>query len=102
MAPAGATTKRQTLARLIEEQRPDLVIMLGDDRHDAAAFAAIHEARTRHGLEGLAVGVLSRASDPDGLARAADLVFAGTDVSTRFLTLLARERAAVRPNGERE
>ncbi len=93
LRPPGATTKRQTLERLIEEHRPDLVVMLGDDRNDIEAFAAIHEARAVDGLDGLAVGVLSQASDPEGLARASDVVFAGAYVSSRFLTLLARERS---------
>ena len=93
LRPRGATTKRQTLVRLIDEQRPDLVIMLGDDRHDASAFAAIHDARERDGLDGLAVGVLSPASDPVSLARSADIVFAGSYVSARFLSLLARQHA---------
>ena len=94
LRPPGAATKRQTLTRLIEAQRPDLVIMLGDDRNDAQAFTAIRHVRERDGTDGLAVGVLSRASDPIRLARAADVVFAGSYVSARFLTLLARERSS--------
>lgn len=90
--PRGATTKRRTVARLIERYRPDVVVMLGDDGNDARAFEAIAEARSNHGLASLAVGVLSRASDPLELARAADVVFAGAHVSASFLTLLARQR----------
>lgn len=90
--PPGATTKRRALARLIEEHRPELVVTLGDDRHDTAAFGVIGEARA-NGRDGLAVGVLSRASDPEELARASDVVFAGAHVSARFLTLLARQRS---------
>lgn len=90
--PPGATTKRRALARLVEEHQPELVVMLGDDRHDTAAFEVIREARGA-GRAGLAVGVLSRASDPNELARTADVVFAGAYVSARFLTLLARERS---------
>jgi trehalose-phosphatase len=93
LRPPGATTKRQTLERLIETHEPDVVVMLGDDRNDSAAFEAIHEARTAGRSEGLAVGVLSRASDPAALVRSADVVFAGPYVSARFLTLLARERS---------
>jgi trehalose 6-phosphate phosphatase len=93
LRPPGATTKRQVLERLIEEHRPELVVMLGDDRNDAHAFGAIREARERDGLEGLAVGVLSPASDRAQLGRVADVVFAGAYVSARFLALLARERS---------
>jgi trehalose-6-phosphatase len=92
LRPPGATTKRQALARLIEEHRPDLVVMLGDDRHDAAAFGAVRDARMADGTRGLAVGVLSRASDAVELERAADVVLAEADDSAGFLTLLARER----------
>ena len=45
------------------------------------------------GRDGLAIGVLSRASDPVQLERSADVVLPGTHVSARFLTLLARERS---------
>jgi trehalose 6-phosphate phosphatase len=91
--PPGATVKRQALARLITEHRPDLVVMLGDDRNDVEAFRAVHDARAMNGTAGLAVGVLSPASEPHELRRAADVVFAGAAVSARFLTLLARERS---------
>ncbi len=93
LRPPEATTKRQALERLIDERRPDLVVMLGDDRNDVAAFGAIHDARASDGVDGLAAGVLSRASDPAQLAQASDVVFAGAHVSARFLTLLARERS---------
>lgn len=93
LRPPGATTKRQALERLVTEYQPEAVVMLGDDRNDAAAFGAVRAARVADGVDGLAVGVLSRASDPDELARAADVVFAGAYVSARFLSLLARERS---------
>lgn len=93
LRPPGARTKRQTLERLIEEHQPDLAVMLGDDRNDTAAFEAIDDARANGLGAGLAVGVLSQASDPAELERAADVVFAGAYVSARFLTLMARERS---------
>lgn len=92
LRPPGATTKRLALARLIAEHRPQLAIMLGDDRNDTHAFGALHDARERHGLRALAVGVMSPASEPAGLAASADVVLAGAAVSARFLALLARER----------
>jgi trehalose 6-phosphate phosphatase len=93
MRPPGATTKRRALERLMAEHQPDLVVMLGDDHNDVRAFGAIREVRATNGTAGLAVGVLSRASDPAELERAADVVFPGAYVSARFLTLLARERS---------
>lgn len=91
--PPGATVKRQALERLIGEHQPDMVVMLGDDRNDVEAFRAVRDARAMNGTAGLAIGVLSPASEPRALARAADVVFAGAVVSARFLTLLARERS---------
>lgn len=93
LRPPGATTKRQALASLIAEHQPELVVMLGDDRNDVEAFGAVTEARAEDGLDGLAVGVFSPASDPYELVGSADVVFAGAYVSARFLTLLARERS---------
>jgi len=93
LRPRGATTKGVALARLIDEHQPGLVLMLGDDRHDAEAFDAVRVARRADGLEGLAVAVISPAADTGEMARRADLLFERADVTARFLTLLARERA---------
>lgn len=92
LRPPGATTKGLTLTRLIERHQPGLVVMLGDDRHDIAAFAALHAMRDTASFAGRSIGVLSPASDVPALARHADLVFSGADVTARFLVLLARER----------
>jgi len=78
--------------RLIDEQRPDTVLMLGDDAHDAAAFDVLRSARADGRIEGLAIAVVSPASDAAEMARRADLVFAQADVTARFLALLARVR----------
>ncbi len=92
LRPQGATTKGVALERLIEQHRPGLVLMLGDDRHDAEAFDAVRAARRASGLEGLAVAVVSPAGDTVEMALRADLVFAEADVTARFLSLLARAR----------
>lgn len=92
MRPHHATTKAQTLARLIESHRPDTVLVLGDDAHDAAAFDVLRAARRARRIEGLAIAVASPASDTAAVADHADLVFADADVTARFLTLLARAR----------
>jgi trehalose-phosphatase len=93
LRPPGATTKGVTLARLIEEHRPDTVLMLGDDRHDAAAFDVLRSARESGWLGGLAIAVVSPAADTAEMARRADLVFGQAEVTAHFLTMLARERA---------
>lgn len=97
LRPAGATTKGVALARLIEQHRPGLVLMLGDDRHDAEAFDTVRAVRDADGLEGLAVAVVSPAADTAEVARRADIIFAEADVTARFLGLLARERAPATP-----
>ena len=93
LRPPGATTKGVALARLIKQHQPGLVLMLGDDRHDAEAFDTVRAARRTDGLEGLAVAVVSPAADTAEMAGRADLVFADADVTARFLTLLSRVRS---------
>jgi len=93
LRPPGATTKGVALARLVEEHHPGLVLMFGDDRHDAEAFDTVRAARGANGIAGLAVAVVSPAADTAEMARRADVVFADADTTARFLTLLARERA---------
>ncbi len=93
LRPPGAMTKGLALAALIERHRPGLVLMLGDDRHDAEAFDIVRTARASGGLAGLAVAVVSPAGDPAEMADRADLLFADADVTARFLAGLARERA---------
>jgi trehalose-phosphatase len=93
LRPRGATTKGVALARLIADQQPGLVLMLGDDHHDAEAFDAVRVARRRDGREGLAVAVASPAADTIEMARRADVLFERADVTARFLTLLAGARA---------
>jgi trehalose-phosphatase len=105
LRPPGAMTKGPALAALIERHRPGLVLMLGDDRHDAEAFDIVRTARASGGLAGLAVAVVSPAGDPAEMADRADLLFADADVTARFLAGLARERARrslLRPTPETE
>jgi len=93
LRPRGAMTKGRALAALIERHRPGLVLMLGDDRHDAEAFDIVRRARAGGRLAGLAVAVVSPAGDPAEMADRADLLFADADACARFLAGLARERA---------
>jgi trehalose-phosphatase len=92
LRPPGATSKGVAVARLIEKHRPDTVLMLGDDRHDALAFDTVRRARASGRLDGLAMAVASPAAETAQIALRADLVFAAPDETARFLTLLARHR----------
>ena len=86
---------RKTLSRIPDEVGhwlEEVVIMLGDDRHDVRAFDALRATSAGGRTRGLAVGVLSPAADPAEVARRADVVLATSDEAARFLTLVARER----------
>ena len=95
LRPAGATTKGAALGRLIDEQRPAVTLMLGDDHHDAEAFDALHDARTDGRTDGLAIAVAGHAEVTRAVAPRADLVLAGPDDVARLLRLLARHLASV-------
>ncbi len=92
LRPHGATTKGGALARLIDGHRPDTVLMLGDDAHDALAFDVLRAVRDTGRIRGLAIAVVSPAGETTDMARRADLVLSGPDVTAGFLTLLARAR----------
>jgi trehalose 6-phosphate phosphatase len=94
LRPRGSATKRQTLARLIEQHRPEAVLMLGDDIHDAAAFGVLRAARVEGRSDALAIGVLSRASEAVALADHADVVLDGPVAAARLLARLVRARAS--------
>lgn len=92
LRPHGATTKGVALRRLIAELRPDVVLMFGDDRHDALAFDALRTAREDGTIRGLAAAVVSRAGSPEVAARA-DLLLATAKDTARFMTLLAQRQS---------
>ena len=94
LRPHGATTKGVALSRLIDQHRPEAVLMLGDDRHDALAFDALRAARADGAIRGLAIAVMSRADVTAEVAPRADLLLASAADTARFLALLARHRAA--------
>lgn len=93
LRPDGASTKRDALAGLIEDARPEAAIMLGDDRHDARAFDLLRERRATGRLEGLALAVAGHADVTAEVAPHADLVLASPDEAARFLGALARALA---------
>lgn len=92
LRPPGATTKALALTRLIDDLRPSAVLMLGDDRHDSAAFDALCSARTAGRIDGLAIAVDGPAALLDEVATHADLLLAGPDDVAVFLGLLAELR----------
>jgi trehalose-phosphatase len=93
LRPPGAPGKGETFRTLLDELRPAVAFMLGDDRTDVPAFQVLRSARGQGELEGAAIGVthVTRAhAETEGHV---DLVLASpSDVAT-FLGGLARALA---------
>jgi hypothetical protein len=90
LRPCGAAAKGETLAGLLDEFRPAVAFVLGDDRSDAEAFAALKAARGAGRVRGLALAVRSSGEELPEVAAAADLLLASTGDAVRFLSGLAR------------
>jgi trehalose-6-phosphatase len=102
LRPPGAPAKAETLRALLDELRPAVAFMLGDDRHDARAFEVLRAARASGELDGLAIAV---AAHPDVLADVAphaDLTLRSARDTAVFLAGLARrlERSAAGDPGQ--
>jgi trehalose-phosphatase len=90
LRPAGSPMKGAAVERLIERHRARGALVLGDDRSDVEAFAAISAARTDGQLEGaVAIGVRSRYETPAELLAAADHVLPSPASSAVVLRSLA-------------
>ena len=88
--PPGAPLKGEAMRALLDERRPAAALMLGDDRHDARAFAVLRAARDAGEVDGLAIAV---AAHPDCLPDVlphADLVLASPRETAAFLGGLVR------------
>lgn len=94
LRPPGASTKGDALSSLIDDFEPDVVLMLGDDRHDALAFDALRAARDEGRIAGLALAVAGHADVTRDVGPRADLVLGAPDGTARFLALLYRELAS--------
>jgi trehalose-phosphatase len=96
LRPPGAPAKGESMRLLLDEHRPAVAFMLGDDRYDARAFDVLRAARDAGEVDGLAMAV---AAHPDVLpvvAPHADLVLAGPAAAASFLSGLARRlRSAI-------
>lgn len=90
LRPATASTKGDTLRRLIRDRRARAAIMLGDDRNDALAFDALREARAAGHVDGLAIAVDGHPDFSTLVADRADIVLSGPDEAARLLAKLAR------------
>ncbi|MDQ3870085.1 MAG: trehalose-phosphatase, partial [Chloroflexota bacterium] len=90
LRPPGATAKGQAMRRLLDEVRPAVTFILGDDRSDAEAFAVLAAARSAGQTRGLALAVQAHAEAPPEVAEAADVLLASPREAAAFLAGLAR------------
>jgi trehalose 6-phosphate phosphatase len=90
LRPPGATAKGEAMRDLIAELRPALTLILGDDRSDALAFAALRAARDAGTTEGAAIAVQAHTEAPREVAEAADVLLRSPWEAARFLAALAR------------
>ncbi|HEY7736359.1 MAG TPA: trehalose-phosphatase [Candidatus Limnocylindrales bacterium] len=88
--PGGSGGKAAAIQRLVDAERPDAVLMLGDDISDAEAFRALARERARTNLHGLAIAVLGVAETPAWVAESGDLVLGSPRDAARVLSLVAR------------
>jgi trehalose-phosphatase len=89
LRPAGASDKGSTVRRIIDEQRPRVLFMLGDDHTDALAFAALREARAAGRVTGLAIAVSSQPDVSAAVAAEADLLLASPREVASFLAMIS-------------
>jgi trehalose 6-phosphate phosphatase len=94
LRPPGAPAKGESMRALIDEHRPAVAFMLGDDRYDAQAFRVLRAAREAGELQGLAIAIGTHADVLVDVAPEADLVLADPREAARFLSGLARRLMA--------
>ena len=90
LRPPGAPAKGEAFRALLDDVRPAVAFMLGDDRTDAAAFRVLRAARDAGEIEGMAIAV---GAGPVALEEAgphADIMLGSPADAARFLALLTR------------
>ena len=90
LRPPGVAAKGDALRTLVEEVRPAVTWMLGDDASDAQAFLALRQLREAGRTRGLAVAVHAHPEMPEAVAESADVALASPEETARFLAGLAR------------
>jgi trehalose 6-phosphate phosphatase len=100
LRPRGAPGKGEAMAWLLETVRPSAALMLGDDRHDARAFAVLRAARAARAadrLEALTVAVRAHPDSLPDVSPHADLIVDGPAQAARLLGRLAALATAAVP-----
>lgn len=101
LRPAGAPAKGEAFRRLLDDVRPQVAFMLGDDRTDASAFRVLRAAREAGEIQGLAIAVGSDAATIEDALPDADVLLGSPSDVARFLDLLGRALAPGRPQAGR-
>jgi trehalose-phosphatase len=91
LRPPGAVAKGEAMRVLLDEVRPEVCFVLGDDISDAEAFGALRAWREPRRATGAAIAVQARDEVPEEVAAAADAVLGSPYEAARFLAALARE-----------
>jgi len=89
LRPDAAHGKGETTARLIRATRPAAVLVMGDDRTDAEAFAAVRAWREAGGGPALIVGVSGAGETPPEIVAGADVLVADPAAAAAVLAQLA-------------
>lgn len=90
LRPPGAPAKGESMRALLDEHRPAVAFMLGDDHYDARAFEVLRAARAAGEIDGLAIAVAAREDVLPDVAPHADLILADPRGAAVFLSGLAR------------
>ena len=91
--PPAAGGKGAALERLLERERPESVLLLGDDRSDAEAFRVLARERAQRGLTGLAIAVHGATETPPEVVEAADMLLPAPLDAAAVLSALASAAA---------
>lgn len=101
LRPSGSGGKGAAMERLLVSERPDAVLVLGDDVSDADAFRVVNAASAASGgkrrppaIRGLVIAVHGAAETPMEVVEAADLLVAAPRDAARALGELARVLSA--------
>ena len=90
LRPPGAPAKGEAFRSLLDDVRPAVAFMIGDDRTDVAAFRVLRAARDAGELHGRAIAVGPDPTMFDATGHEADVVLGTPRDVAAFLAALAR------------
>ena len=100
LRPIGAPAKGEAFRTLLDDVRPAVAFMLGDDRTDAAAFRVLRAARDAGEIEGMAIAVGGGPVALEETELRADITLGSPADAAQFLVMLAREMRRPRTAAE--